>query len=90
MARKKIVEFWLLLGTWMRENKSTHWTIGLPYVQHQKNRNIGTSPFQALFGSAAYNGLEFLNLPRESKNKIKTASDLFSVIGKFFCYTLLN
>ena len=78
----------------MRENKSTHWTIGLPYVQHQKNRkfieNIGTSPFQALFGSAAYNGLEFLNLPRESKEKIKTASDLFSVIGKFFCSTLLN
>ena len=60
----------------MRENKSTHWTIGLPYVPHQKKgkfiENIGTSPFQALF---AYNGLKFLNLPRESKEKIKTAKD---------------
>ena len=49
----------------MRDNKSCHWTQGLPIVQHQKNRKfhrgIQTSPYNALFGSEAFNGLEMVN-----------------------------
>lgn len=46
----------------MRENKTTNWVVGLPMVEHQKNRKlnkgINCSPFLALYGHEAFNGLE--------------------------------
>jgi hypothetical protein len=42
-------DFQGLLGSWMRTNKTSHWSKGLPIVQYTKNRKhhrgIGTSPF---------------------------------------------
>ena len=62
-----------MLGSWMREYKNPHWSLGLSLVMHQKNRKfhrgLGTSPFNALFGIEAYNGLEIINIPAESKKK---------------------
>lgn len=43
-----------MLFSWMRENKSTNWSKGLPEIQFGKNRalnkGIGRSPYQAMFG----------------------------------------
>ena len=78
-------DFQPMLGTWMRENKNPYWSLGLPIVMHQKNRKfhsgIQTTPYNALFGKEAYNGLEFLNLPKESKEKVKTIKDLYSLLS---------
>ncbi len=82
-------DFQPMLGTWMRENKNPNWSIGLYIVQHQKNRKyhsgIKTTPYNMMFGHEAYNGLEITNLPRESKEKIKTIKDLYAIFtGIFF------
>jgi len=78
----------------MRENKNIKWSVGLPLVNHQKNRSyhtgIKTTPYNALFGKEAYNGLEITNLPPETKKKIKTVKDLYSVLsGIILLSTLL-
>ena len=70
----------------MRDNKSCHWTQGLPIVQHQKNRKfhrgIQTSPYNALFGSEAFNGLEMVNgLSQQQKKGIKITKELFTIFG---------
>ncbi|CAF1140798.1 unnamed protein product, partial [Brachionus calyciflorus] len=71
-----------MLGSWMRQFKCSNWSKALPLIQHQKNRKfhrgIGTSPFNAVFGKEAYNGLEISNLPADNKKKIKTINDLFN------------
>ena len=71
----------------MRINKSTKWTVGLPLVQHQKNRKhnkgINSTPYNAVFGHEAYNGLEMVNQLTDSQKKgIKTVKDLFLALGK--------
>jgi hypothetical protein len=77
----------------MRENNSPHWSLGLPLVMHQKNRKyhkgIGTSPYNALFGKEAYNGLELINLPATAKEKIKNIKDLYNVLLGM-CYFFLS
>ena len=78
----------------MRENKCSKWSLGLPLVQHQKNRKyhrgIGTSPFNAVFGREAYNGLEIVNIPAENKKKINTIQDLFNVFtGNIYVYVFI-
>ncbi|CAF4872984.1 unnamed protein product [Pieris macdunnoughi] len=44
-----------MLRMWMKDNKSTNWSVGCYYVQYQKNssfhRIIGRSPYKALFGN---------------------------------------
>lgn len=80
-------DFQNILGSWMRENKTSKWSIGLPIVQYIKNRKynkgIGTSPYNALFGREAYNGLEILNLP--SGDKVDTLTDLYNKLsGNFY------
>jgi hypothetical protein len=37
--------------------------------------------FNAMFGKEAYNGLECLNLPTESREQVKTVKDLYSVLS---------
>jgi hypothetical protein len=81
------------LGSWMRENNNPHWSLGLPLVMHQKNRKfhkgIGTSPYNALFGKEAYNGLELINLPATAKEKIKNIKDLYNVLlGMSYYFSL--
>jgi len=80
-------DFQSLLGTWMRQTKSTQWTLGLPIVEHQKNRKyhtgIKSSPYNALFGHEAYNGVEVLtHLSDEQKNGIESLMDLFKALGR--------
>jgi len=69
-----------MLGSWMRENKNPKWSLGLPLVRHQKNRKYHTgikiTPFNAVFGKEAYNGLEITNLLAEIKKDVKTIKDL--------------
>ena len=85
----------------MREHKNPHWSLGLSLVMHQKNRKfhrgLGTSPFNALFGKEAYNGLEIVNIPAESKKKIKTIKDLYHVLtgnsllfSYYFLFSLID
>jgi len=77
----------------MRENKCSEWSKGLPIVQYIKNRKhhrgIGTSPYNALFGKEAYNGLEIVQLPNESKKKIKTVKELLTILTGII-YTFLT
>ena len=72
----------------MRLNKTSYWSLGLPLVMHQKNRKfhigIGTSLHNALFGKESYNGLEIMNLPIASKEKIKTLADLYREFSRIF------
>lgn len=75
-------DFQILLGSWMRTNKTTKWTVGLPLVQHQKNRKhntgINSTPYCALFGHEVYNGLEIVTELSDAQCKsIKTAKELF-------------
>jgi hypothetical protein len=52
---------------------------------------IKTTPFNAMFGKEAYNGLECLNLPTESREQVKTVKDLYSVLSGiiFYFFSLL-
>ena len=50
---------------------------------------IGTSPYNALFGKEAYNGLELINLPATAKEKIKNIKDLYNVLlGMSYYFSL--
>ena len=80
-------DFQNILGTWMRQTKSTQWSVGLPIVEHQKNRKFHTgiksSPYCALFGHEAYNGLEILTqLTEDEKEGINTLNELYRALGK--------
>ena len=50
-----------MLNAWMAEKKSTNWSVGLHFVQLQKNsalnRGIGRSPYEAAFGKSTTIGL---------------------------------
>ncbi|XP_063632483.1 KRAB-A domain-containing protein 2-like [Cydia splendana] len=43
-----------MLYTWMRDNRSTNWSLGCHFVQYQKNAavhwSIGRTPYRAVFG----------------------------------------
>lgn len=39
------------------------------------------TPYKALFGCEMYSGLEIFNLPVQEKTKIKTAKQLFTLLG---------
>jgi hypothetical protein len=58
-----------MLRAWMKDNKSKKWSVGLKFVQFQKNssyhRIIGRSPYKALFGCELKVGLMTSNLPQE-------------------------
>lgn len=69
-----------MLRAWMVDNNSKKWSIGLEFVQFQKNcshhRVIGRSPYKALFGSDPKIGLTTSKLPSEFLQKISTEEDL--------------
>jgi hypothetical protein len=56
-----------MLRPWMQDNGSQRWSIGLQFVQWQKNcsfhRTIGRSPYNALFGNDPKVGLINSRLP---------------------------
>ncbi|XP_029348381.1 KRAB-A domain-containing protein 2-like, partial [Acyrthosiphon pisum] len=69
-----------MLRTWMADNKSKKWSVGLNFVQFQKNssfhRTIGRSPYKALFGNDPKIGLSTSNLPSDLLKKLTTEEDL--------------
>ncbi len=75
-ASKEHGDFQPMLGSWMRKN---------PLAMHQKNRKyhtgIKTTPFNAIFGKEACNGLEITNLSAEIKKDVKTIKDLYRVLS---------
>ena len=73
-----------MLVAWMSDNNTTDWTVGLKFVQFQKNSSyhseIKRTPFAALFGSDAKVGLTTSALPHEVICKLQSEDDLISVI----------
>ena len=74
------------LATWMRTNKSKKWSIGLKFVQIQKNQShhtgIGISPYKGLFGIDTPLGLQTSGIPVEEWKKLKTARELLQLVGQ--------
>ena len=74
-----------ILASWMRENKSLKWSLGLKFVQLQKNHvyhsGSKTSPYKATFGIETPMGLQSIDVPREAWSKLETGNDLFKLCG---------
>lgn len=66
--------------TWMRENHSKDWPVGVKFVQFEKNRShhsgINRAPYKAMFGVDAKVGLASSSLPDELISKIDTEEHL--------------
>ncbi|CAF1064355.1 unnamed protein product, partial [Brachionus calyciflorus] len=73
-----------MLATWMRENKSTKWSIGVKFVQLRKNHTLHTankcSPYKATFGVETPLGLTSTVVPVELWSP-KTPKELFDAVG---------
>lgn len=56
-----------MLASWMKDTRSTRWSMGIKFVQFSKNRSlhagIKRSPYKAMFGCDPRSGLESINLP---------------------------
>lgn len=82
-----------MIITWTQENKNSHWSEGLRFVQFQKNRSyhrtIEQSPYKALFGSDPTVGLSSSAIPKELLDTLETEEDLNSVaVMKILTQTL--
>ncbi|XP_064096387.1 KRAB-A domain-containing protein 2-like [Macrobrachium nipponense] len=73
-----------MLVAWLSDNNTTDWTVGLKFVQFQKNSSyhsgIRKSPFAALFGSDAKVGLTTSALPHDVIHRLQSEDDLLAVI----------
>ncbi|XP_008178550.1 KRAB-A domain-containing protein 2-like [Acyrthosiphon pisum] len=76
-----------MLRAWMKDNKTKKCSIGLKFVQFQKNsshhRIIGRSPYKALFGCDPKVGLSTSNLPLEVIKKLTAEEDLEEIYSKY-------
>ncbi|XP_029341461.1 KRAB-A domain-containing protein 2-like [Acyrthosiphon pisum] len=74
-----------MIRAWMRDNQSKKWSLGLQFVQFQKNssfhRIIGRSPYKALFGCDPKIGLSSSNLPSEIIKKLTTEEHLADILN---------
>ncbi|XP_050056210.1 KRAB-A domain-containing protein 2-like [Aphis gossypii] len=66
------------------DNKSTKWSIGVYFVQWQKNisyhRIVGRSPCRTLFGTEPKIGLSSTNLPAEIIQKSSSEEDFENIL----------
>ncbi|XP_068206217.1 KRAB-A domain-containing protein 2-like [Palaemon carinicauda] len=73
-----------ILVAWLSDNNTTDWTVGLKFVQFQKNSSyhsgIRRSPFAALFGSDAKVGLTTSALPHDVIHRLQSEDELLAVI----------
>ena len=74
-----------MLIAWLGDNDSANWTLGLKFVQFQKNYSfhsgIRCSPFSALFGSDSnVLGLSSSNLPNEILERMDSEADLMAAV----------
>ena len=74
-----------MLKMWMIDNQSLKWSIGLPFVQLQKNnslhRTIKMSPYEALFGASMKIGLASSSLPSELIENISSENELSALLN---------
>ena len=73
-----------MLTAWLRDNESTKWSIGIKFVQIQKNsalnKGIGRSPYEALFGKCATIGLTSeTKIPKEILMTLEKEEDLLKL-----------
>ncbi|XP_064080656.1 KRAB-A domain-containing protein 2-like [Macrobrachium nipponense] len=68
-----------MLVAWLSDNNTTDWTVGLKFVQFQKNSSyhsgIRRSPFAALFGSDAKVGLTTSALPHDVIHRLQITAE---------------
>ncbi|XP_060857765.1 KRAB-A domain-containing protein 2-like [Metopolophium dirhodum] len=73
-----------MLASWMTDNKSTNWSIGLKFVQFMKNRahhaGINMTPYKAMFGVDPRVGLVTSNLPNDLIATINVEDELENLI----------
>ena len=73
-----------MLVAWMSENNTQDWTIGIKFVQFQKNTahhaGIKCSPYSALFGCDARIGLTSSSLPQKIIERMQSEDDLIALI----------
>ena len=74
-----------MLVAWLADNNTNDWTVGLKYVQFQKNSShhsgIRRTPFAALLGSEVKVGLTSSNLPQEVISRLQSEDDLIAEIS---------
>ena len=71
-----------ILMTWLGDNNSSDWPVGLKFVQFRKNSSfhsgIKQSPYQALFGASARIGFRSTALPTEILERMISEDDFFA------------
>jgi hypothetical protein len=69
-----------MLRCWLQDNNTNKWSVGLKFVQFQKNRafhsGIGRSPYEALFGCPAKVGRNSSSIPKELLQTFTDENDL--------------
>ena len=74
-----------MLQGWMFDNDSKQWTVGLPFVQWQKNslhhRTIGRSPYRALFGFESKLGFASTSIPLSIAKELQREEELEDLLA---------
>ncbi|CAF0998998.1 unnamed protein product [Brachionus calyciflorus] len=69
-----------MLSLWMKDNKSTNWSLGLKFVQMTKNnsyhRIIKCTPYFATFGKEMNYGVGISSIPKDLLSHISTEEEL--------------
>ena len=75
-----------MLVAWMDDNQTTDWSLGIKFVQFQKNSSfhagIQRSPYTAMFGCEAKVGLTTSSLLVEIIDKMQSEDDLLSLLSR--------
>ncbi|XP_057320686.1 uncharacterized protein LOC130664671 [Microplitis mediator] len=73
-----------MLRAWMADTGSKRWSVGLNFVQWQKNsshhRTIGRSPYKALFGCDPKLGLSTSNIPQSLTQNLRSEEDVQNLV----------
>ncbi|XP_063585392.1 uncharacterized protein LOC134762776 [Penaeus indicus] len=75
-----------MLVTWLADNNSLDWSVGIKFVQFQKKNaahhsRILRSPYSAMFGCEARVGLTSSPLPTEVVSRLESEDDLIAVMS---------
>jgi hypothetical protein len=72
-----------ILVAWMTDNNTQDWTVGLKFVQQQKNSahhaGIKQTPYKAMFGEDPKVGLTSSSLPQEILERLQSEDDLLAL-----------
>ena len=72
-----------ILVAWMSDNNTQDWTVGLKFVQQQKNcaHHVGIkqTPYKAMFGEDPKVGLTSSSLPPEILERLQSEDDLLAL-----------